>query len=232
MKTTIWSWPTRIFHWFLAFGFILAYFSGDFEYLRNIHYAFGAFISTLLLFRLIYGFIGPKHSNFSDFPLGLKYQKEFMASILSKSTAFAGHNPLAAAVMLLMLCAGLITGISGCLHYMSQNPLSMMSPLEKTLGIIHKTGATAFLILVGIHLTGILGDTLLFRKTGTLASIFTGYKNLPAQNSELSSFQKTFALLWIIIPLLAFYLAVNLPSDAGDLGKKPVKREVHEPMDH
>ena len=77
MKTYIWALPTRIFHWLLVIGFSAAYLLGDADGLRNVHYAFGAFVGTLVFFRLIYGLIGPGYSNFKDFPIGFKNQVDF-----------------------------------------------------------------------------------------------------------------------------------------------------------
>jgi len=67
MKSYIWTLPTRVFHWSLAIGFTTAYILGDFDKFENLHFAFGAFVGTLILFRIVFGIFGPRYSNFKDF---------------------------------------------------------------------------------------------------------------------------------------------------------------------
>ena len=74
----VWDPLVRLFHWILVAAFTLAYFSqeGPFEdwleqldgaWLQTTHVWAGYTIVGLLLFRLIWGFVGPRHARFSDF---------------------------------------------------------------------------------------------------------------------------------------------------------------------
>lgn len=211
MKTLIWTLPARIFHWLLAIGFTLAYILGDFDELRNLHFAFGALVGALIFFRLIFGLIGPRYSHFRDFPIGFKNQKEYMSSILNKAKVHSGHNPLAALIMLAILISGLVCSISGFLIYAGEHNILNLGFNEESIEELHEVLANIFLILVVIHLAGLIIDTLTDRKTGTLASIFTGYKNIDSENASLSGFQKFLSVLWFIVPFVLFYMAFNLP---------------------
>ena len=64
MKTKVWTVSIRIFHWLLAIGFACAYILSYFDDYENLHYAFGLFVGVLILFRIIYGFVGNKYANF------------------------------------------------------------------------------------------------------------------------------------------------------------------------
>lgn len=204
MKTYIWTLPTRIFHWLLAIGFTTAYILGDFDNLENLHFAFGAFVGVLIIFRLLFGLFGPAYSNFMDFPIGLKNQKEFITSYFSKTKIYPGHNPVASLIMLLILLVGLICSISGYLLYSTEINALNVGINEDFLEELHEVLANLFLILVCTHLLGIVGDTLFHGKTGTLQSIFTGYKNIESKNARLNGFHKVFILLWFIIPFYIF----------------------------
>lgn len=81
MKTYIWSLPTRLFHWLLAIGFTVAYILGDFDNLENWHFAFGAFVGSLIFFRLFFGLVGPEYSNFKDFQIAWKTRKNLLDPI-------------------------------------------------------------------------------------------------------------------------------------------------------
>jgi cytochrome b len=220
MKSYIWTLPTRVFHWSLAIGFTTAYILGDFDKFENLHFAFGAFVGTLILFRIVFGIFGPRYSNFNDFPIGPEHQKGFIKNYFSRSKNHVGHNPAAAVVILLILLIGLICSISGYLLYATENNTLGFAIQEDLLEEVHEVLANIFLGLVGAHLLGILADTLFHRKTGTLQSIFTGYKNIEARNVKLNAFHKYFVLLWIIVPIYLFFLAYNLPINDNETNKQ------------
>ena len=227
MKTYIWSLPTRLFHWLLAIGFTVAYILGDFDNLENWHFAFGALVGALIFFRLLFGLFGPKYSNFKDFPIALKNQKEFIRSYFSKSKTYVGHNPVASVVMLLILIIGILCSISGYLLYAAENNVLSSGINEGLLEESHEFLANIFLVLVGIHLFGVLSDTLFHRKTGTIQSIFTGNKNIESKNIHLNGFHITFSLLWFIIPAIVFYLAYGLQNNETKKENRIESREYH-----
>jgi len=219
MKTLIWTLPTRIFHWLLALGFTTTYILGDFEEIINFHFAFGAFVSVLILFRLLFGFIGPKYSNFRDFPIGLNHQKAFIKNYFSKNN-YIGHNPAAALVMLTILLIGLLCGISGYLLTVDGNSILNMIGNNELLEDMHEVLANVFLGLVIMHLLGVLSDAVFHWKTGTLTSIFDGYKNVEAENAKLNIFQMAFSVLWFVIPFIFFYLAFGLQPNKSQENNK------------
>jgi cytochrome b len=212
MKTLIWTLPTRIFHVLLALGFTTAYILGDFEELINYHFAFGAFVSVLILFRILFGLIGPKYSNFRDFPIGLNNQKKFIKNYFSKEM-YAGHNPAAALVILAILLIGLLCGITGYLFYAEENGVLYVIGNADFLKDIHEVLANIFLGFVIMHLLGVFSDALFHWKTGTLTSIFNGYKNVEAEPAKLNIFQKAFSVLWFVIPFIVFYLAFGIQTN-------------------
>ncbi|MBG0782356.1 MAG: cytochrome b/b6 domain-containing protein [Bacteroidales bacterium] len=220
MKSYIWTLPTRVFHWSLAIAFTTTYILGDFDKFENLHFAFGAFVGSLILFRIIFGIIGPKYSNFKDFPIGLKHQKGFIKDYFSKAKNYAGHNPTAAVVMLLIFIIGLICSISGYLLYATENNVLSLGIQDDSLKEVHEVLANTFLILVIAHLLGILGDIMFHKKTGTFQSIFTGHKNIEASNAKLNTFHKIYVLFWFIVPLYLFFLAYNLPINNNETTKQ------------
>jgi cytochrome b len=231
MTTYIWTLPTRIFHWFLAIGFASAYILGDTDKYHNLHFAFGAFVGALIIFRLLFGLLGPAYSRFKDFPMGLKKQTEFVSTYFSKTKFYAGHNPAASVIMLFILLNGLICGISGYLLYATENNVLSTGINEEQLKETHEVLANVFLVLIGLHLLGILGDTLFHGKTGTLQSIFTGYKNVDTTNATLNTYQKAYVLLWFVVPFYVFYLAYGLQTIAKSKEARPEGTEQFEQDD-
>lgn len=226
MKTYIWVLPTRLFHWMLAVGFAVAYLLGDSDKILNLHFAFGAFVGILLIFRLLFGLIGPKYSNFRDFPIGIGNQIEFIKTFFAGQKVYAGHNPSAALVMLSIFIVGIVCSTSGYLIYATENNIFNLGFSEDFLEETHEILANLFLMLVAFHLLGILTDTVFHGKTGTLQSIFTGYKNINADNAKLNGFQKIFAIFWFIIPLIFSYFAHNFTLNSKENIKN--QSEQHE----
>jgi len=213
MKTYIWAVPTRIFHWLLAIGFASAYILSDVEELQNLHFAFGIFVGVLILFRLLYGFFGPKYSHFRDFPIGIKNQVEFVQTFFTKTKTYAGHNPAASIVMLSIFLVGILASASGYCLYATENGVLNLNIDEEFLEGLHEITANLFLILVIFHLLGIFADLIFHSKTKTVQSIFTGYKNIDAENVKLNTFHKIFSILWFIVPFVFFTLAYSLQTN-------------------
>lgn len=53
---------TRMFHWLFAFSFAGAYVTSESEHFRLAHVTLGYTMVGLLVFRIIWGLIGPKHA--------------------------------------------------------------------------------------------------------------------------------------------------------------------------
>jgi cytochrome b len=97
----VWDLPTRAFHWLFAAAVIGAFISVKIGGNAMIwHGRFGYAALTLLLFRAVWGFIGPVHARFSGF---IKGPAAILAEIKGKSTHHVGHNPLGALSVIALL---------------------------------------------------------------------------------------------------------------------------------
>lgn len=211
MKSLIWNWPSRLFHTLLTLAVILVFVSGDEESWRSLHIAAGTFAAVIILLRFVYGFIGPKYSHFRDFDFNVGRLKEYITNYFSKAKNYAGHNPAASYAMLLIFLFGLGSGITGYMLYGVENHTLNLSISKDALKELHEGAAHLFLGLVILHLIGVTADAFFHKKSGTLFSIFNGYKNIEAEESKLSGLHKVFAIVWFLVPFICFYLAFNLP---------------------
>jgi len=208
MKTYIWSLPTRLFHWFLVIGMIAAYLLSDQEELLNEHSSVGYMVGILIIFRIIWGFAGPKYSRFSDFPMGAKAIKEFATDMKSSKSHSPGHNPMASVVMLGIIIFSLLIVVSGVLLLASEGQgffaFIQTGLPEDTLKGLHETAVNIVIALVILHLLGNLVDFIFNKKAGTLQSMFTGYKNIEAESIRLTAIQKVIAGIGLIAALAVF----------------------------
>jgi cytochrome b len=146
-----------IFHWFLAIGFTVAYISEDFDRNENVHYAFGLFVGALIMFRVIYSFVGPKWASYKMFLTGIKNQTASLVGLFKKETANYISNPIASIVMLSIFVVGVLCSFSGYLLYsIESNSLINLNLSEDFVEEVHTILANLFLILVGIHIVGVI----------------------------------------------------------------------------
>jgi cytochrome b len=144
--TRVWDLPTRIFHWTLAFcvfGLLITGFTGGDA--MPWHYRFGYGVLILLLFRLVWGFIGGKWSRFASFIYApsnmiryLKGQGDPLHSV--------GHNPLGAFsvfAMLALLLAQVSTGL------ISDDEISAAGPLTKFVSNATVSLASGYHVTIG-----------------------------------------------------------------------------------
>lgn len=65
----VWDLPTRLFHWALAILVAALVFTGLTGRL-DLHMLMGQAVLALVLFRVVWGFIGNRYARFSDFLAG------------------------------------------------------------------------------------------------------------------------------------------------------------------
>lgn len=214
-KSYIWTLPTRVFHFLFAFFILFAFLSDEDEYL-NYHAIIGYLLLILLIFRLFWGFWGPKYSLFKDFPISIKSVKEFSFHIFKTNQKYLGHNPLASYIMIAILMVTFLSILSGILVFGIQEGKGILSFLNSTyyknmhlFKEIHEVLANTLLALIFVHLSGVIIDKILHKQHKTLNSIFTGYKITQEKETiYLNSLQKSFTFFMLII--FIGFLLLNL----------------------
>ena len=226
-STYVWGIPTRLFHWMLVISLVGAYIAEE-DYL-TLHVALGYTAGILIVFRLIWGLVGPKHAHFRDFPVGLKSVTGFIKGMGKPANIYAGHNPPASLVMLGIMFIVLMVAFSGMMTLSQEAGLGPFKSLTLPTGVefkeIHEFWVQVLIGLTILHLLGLIADLIIHRSPGVLKSMFTGYKTgIEAENSEMNGFQKFFSFIWIAAPLVAFYMTitgppVQLKDGEGENGK-------------
>jgi cytochrome b len=231
-RVYVWSVPTRIFHWLLVAFILVAFISADEDSWLSWHVAFGASAGVLVLYRILWGFVGPRYSRFSDLDIGIAPLKSYLFSLFNPKKTYVGHNPAAAMAMIgilvvvvLLVCTGLLTygiqenrGIFAFLHHSFFKDMELFEELHEALG-------TLLYLLIGAHVGGVLFDRLLHARDGTLGSIVNGWKNLEGENTALNLWQKGIALIGIgaAIATLIYIFSVS---------DNPITRPYHAAIDY
>ena len=217
MKTYIWTLPTRLFHWMLVLYIVLAFLTSEEEKMLDYHAAFGYGVLVLLLFRFVWGVMGPRYSRFCDWPLSRKELVGFVRSLPNPQKYYTGHNPAASFVMAGILLVTMLLILSGMLTYGIQEGKGLFAWLNTTFfkamelfEELHELFFTLLTLVVAAHLGGVTMDYLQHKENGTLDSIFSGYKKLAAAPANLTTLQK--AAAWVLLTAalaMPVYLAVT-----------------------
>jgi len=201
MKTYIWDIPTRLIHWLVVILITITAFLGENEMNMNFHYLLGFTVGIVVIIRILYGFFGPTYTNFKDFFFPLNKFKEY---ITDTKLHFAGHNPMAAIVMILIFLFILLCSISGFLLALTESGL-INSVNKGLLEEAHEILPRILYFLIGIHLIGLIVDSLFHPKVKTVLSIVTGYKNMDAKQDESNKYQRVSLLVITILGLIMVY---------------------------
>lgn len=213
-KSYIWTLPTRVFHLLLALLILFMFFSDD-DNLLLYHVMGGYLLLVVLLFRFVWGFMGPKYSSFKFFYFGKTHMKLFLKDIFEPKQSYFGHNPLASYLMMGMLILGILCIISGIVAYGSEEHKGLLSSLE--IGFaedLHEMISNLLMLLIIGHFVGIVVDRLLHKEHETLKSIITGHKKtLYNDDVKLTWFQKSVALFFLLAFVALVYFFIVTPQN-------------------
>lgn len=112
----VWDIWVRLFHWSLVAMFVVAYFTAEEENIFHIYSGYA--VLGLIIFRILWGFIGSQHARFSDFVFGpgkvIQYARGLLAG---KPEHYLGHNPLGGWMVVALLIALFVVSVSGLKVY-------------------------------------------------------------------------------------------------------------------
>jgi cytochrome b len=227
----VWDLPTRVFHWLLALSVLVAYITGGERGMAFvIHVGAGHLIVLLLLFRILWGFIGSPHSRFADFVFSWRSIRNYLKDLARfKPSHFVGHNPLGGLMVLamfLLLLAIIGTGLSNAAArgYQAGSPLiAAMGSGSRAMGDVHETLGSLIMILAGVHVAAVLGHWLLARENLVRAMI-TGRKRFAAGAAVIERpFAGPLRMGVMMVLVLGAALALFGQFDAATLMTRPAK---------
>ena len=201
-STLVWDPLVRFGHWALVAAFAVAYLSAEEEAggPDPLHVWGGYVVGVLVVLRVVWGFVGPRHARFSDFVrspiVALTY---FLDLLYGRARRYVGHSPAGGAMVIALLVCLAATVVTGLIAYGEEGkgPLAVVmvtdanansneaghralaekrgGETESTIGELHGLMANITVALVVAHIIGVAVASVVHKENLVLAMI-TGRK--------------------------------------------------------
>jgi cytochrome b len=202
-STLVWDPLVRFGHWALVAAFTVAYMSAEEEAggPDPLHVWGGYIVGALVVLRVVWGFIGPRHARFSDFVRSpLVAQGYFIDLVYGRARRYIGHSPAGGAMVIALLVCLAATVTTGLIAYGEEGKGPLAAVLvtdananrneaehrafaktggeqsESTIGELHGVLANITVALVVAHIFGVVVASVVHKENLVLAMI-TGRKH-------------------------------------------------------
>lgn len=186
----VWDPVVRLGHWVLVAGFFTNYFMED--EVMTLHVWIGYTLLAIVLFRVLWGFLGTEHARFDEFvrsPTGVIY---YLRNLFTgRAKPYIGHNPAGGIMILLLIACMIALAFSGLVLYAveeSAGPLAgwVAEAGEGATGALwaadehfweeaHEVLVNVMLGLVIVHVIGVVVSSRLHREN-LVGAMITGRK--------------------------------------------------------
>ena len=210
----IWDLPTRLFHWALAIcivlGIVFVKIGGN---AIQWHAYCGYTALALILFRVIWGFVGSQYARFANF---VPSPARLIAFLRGQVDGGLGHNPLGALSVIGLLLVVLIQALTGLF---ADDDIFFQGPLAKyvsnstvaLLTSIHRFNQYLIFALVGLHIAAI-SYYYFIKRENLVGPMVTGDKltDTTPKVEEMvdSSGQRRLALAIFLLIILGLYFLI------------------------
>lgn len=214
----VWDLPLRLFHWAMVCVVIIAVITGYLapDSWQDIHVMAGYALGYLLVFRIIWGFLGSYYSRFSSFPLNIREVGRHLLSVLKANPELhTGHNPVGAWVIVFLLKLLTLLVLTGLVVLGGEEKLGPLASVTSyKVGDftedIHEALAGILIGAICIHLVGIFVEVKIFHHP-ILKAMISGHK--PVATNYVEKRGPGFfrgALLFFIIAGVVYFTGMKL----------------------
>ncbi|MGJ7504935.1 cytochrome b/b6 domain-containing protein [Variovorax sp. ZT5P49] len=210
-RTRVWDLPTRLFHWALAIA-VISMIGTGLGGVMEWHFRLGYTVLALLLFRLLWGFVGGRWSRFAAFVYGPGSVVAYLRG-RAHPDHLIGHTPLGALsvfAVLAILALQVATGL------MADDEISASGPLTRFVSgeVVslatgwHKAqGKWTVITLVSLHVLAVLFYVLVKRHR-LVRPMVTGDKLVSAESGQVAPSRDDAASRWLALVLFALCAGV------------------------
>ena len=185
-RIPLWDLPIRLFHWLLAAAIAAAVITANIGGNAMVwHGRIGLFIAGLIVFRLVWGLIGPTYARFSTF----LPTPGSIGAYLRGQWRGIGHNPLGSLSvlgLLLMVAVQVGTGL------FANDDIAFRGPLFDLVGKdtsdlltrVHRIAINLLMTLIALHLAAIAFYAHV-KKDNLVKPMIRGWKNVDTDTHDI-----------------------------------------------
>jgi len=160
----VWDWPVRVVHWLLVVLVAALLTTGLIGNEMLVwHMRAGQALLALVLFRIVWGFVGSANARFASFVRGPRAVLEYAMSVIRPPHhPHATHNPLGGwmvVALLLVLLAQATTGLFTNDDILYEGPLAKWvdKDLSDSIGTWHRRMWWVVVALASVHIFAVIG---------------------------------------------------------------------------
>ena len=209
----VWDPYVRVFHWLLVIGIAASWYTGENEWYET-HYQIGLVVGWLIIFRILWGFVGSRTARFTHFLKGPGAFFAYIGTMFARKPSHAfGHNAgggLMVIVLLLVVGAQAFTGLFNTDDVLFEGPLydNASEAFTKFAGAWHGRLFNILLALVALHVL-VIAFYFLWKRENLVRAMVTGRAFLPKRNGEAefaSPFRALIVAAIAAVPPVAIYV--------------------------
>ncbi len=194
-RVLVWDAPVRVFHWLTVLSFAGAWITAESERWRLLHATLGYTMGGLLLFRIVWGFVGSRHARFADFVRGPRAVLRYLGSLLrGQPEHHVGHNPAGALAIVGLLLLIALASVTGWAAYNEVGGDWTES--------LHEGAANAMMGLVVVHVAAVALSSWLHREN-LVGAMISGRKPGTPRDAITHAWRSVAALM--LAAVLAFW---------------------------
>ena len=210
----VWDLPIRLFHWLLVILVIVSFVTGKIGGLWMQYHMLSGYVTLgLLVFRLVWGFVGGRYVRFSSFICGPSQVLKYIQAMLKKDIPkYLGHNPLggwSVLAMLITLSVQTVTGLFANDDIFTEGPFYHLvsKGTSDLLMRIHRVNQEVIILVIGVHVMAVL-FYLIIKKENLIKPMFTGRKDWYNEGQSSTNRRKMAVLIASLIAA-AIYLLLH-----------------------
>jgi cytochrome b len=219
-KRLVWDLPLRAFHWLFATTIVACYVTAKlgFDWMQW-HFYLGYAAIGLLVFRVLWGFFGPRHARFGSFMHAPSAIWLYLKGMFNPGSAPSiGHNPVGGLMVILMLVLVAVQAGTGLFTTDAvvwagpYNP-SVSGSTASLLSTVHDWNFNFIIAAVVLHVAAILFYAL-YKKQNLVVPMLHGYKPaaLVPEHEAISNSQLLKALVVSLVAAgFVYWLLAHAP---------------------
>jgi len=183
VPVVVWDVPVRVFHWLIVVLVFSSWLTSEIGgNAMTYHMWIGYTVLALVLFRIVWGFVGSRHARFCDFVRGPGAVLRYLRGMSGEMSA--GHNPIGGWSVLALLASLAVQAVTGLFtndEIATEGPLAARVGTEWSdlLSTVHRYNFYVLLTLIALHVAAVL-FYLLVKRQNLVWPMITGRKALPA----------------------------------------------------